>query len=171
MYKKFKLIFLVLALIVIAGVSLGFYYRSLPEHNPIEDDSDSIIVTPSYIDDLIYVDSPQAGQVISSPLMISGTARGNWFFEATAPVSLVNWDGLIIAQGYITAQDDPNTEIEETWMSEDFVPFKGELEFSLVQKEDSNTFLYPLGALILQKDNPSGLVEYDEALEIGLLYY
>lgn len=164
MYNKLILIFTGLALVAISGITLGLYYNSLPEHNPSPGDP-TLESTKSFIEDLIYVDSPQSGQVISSPLTISGTARGNWFFEATAPVSLVNWDGLIIAQGYVTMYDDPNTEIEETWMTQDFVPFKGELEFN------SNTLFYPQGALILHNSNPSGLSEYDEELGILIFYY
>jgi hypothetical protein len=44
-------------------------------------------------------------------------------------------------------------------MTEDFVDFEAELDF---EKPD----LYERGSLILQKANPSGLPENDEALEI-----
>ena len=104
---------------------------------------------------LIRLDSPRPGEVITSPLMIRGEARGNWFFEASFPVMLVNWDGLIIAQGTATAEGD--------WMTKDYVPFKAVLKFS-EQQSYSNR-----GALILQKDNPSGLPANDDALEVPVL--
>jgi hypothetical protein len=103
--------------------------------------------------DLIRLDTPRPNQVIESPLTLSGEARGTWFFEASFPISLTNWDGLIIAEGYATAQGD--------WMTEDFVPFTATLTFVLPELEYSNR-----GTLILQKDNPSGLPEFDDALEI-----
>jgi hypothetical protein len=51
----------------------------------------------------------------TSPITISGTARGNWFFEGSFPISIVNWDGLIIGEGIAQAQGE--------WMTENFVPF------------------------------------------------
>lgn len=105
--------------------------------------------------DLIRLTTPLSNEEILSPLLIKGEARGSWFFEASFPVVLVNWDGLIIAEGYATAQSD--------WMTEDFVPFEVVLEF--IKPEYSNR-----GALILQKDNPSGLPENDNALEIPILF-
>ena len=71
--------------------------------------------------DLIQLESPRPNQVITSPLKINGVARGYWFFEASFPVTLTNWDGLIIAQHFATAEGD--------WMTEDLVPFTLTLEF------------------------------------------
>jgi len=107
------------------------------------------------VQDLIQLTSPMPNEEILSPLTVTGQARGTWFFEATFPVSLVNWDGLIIAEGYATAQ--------ENWMTEEFVPFTATLEF--IKPDYSNR-----GALILKKDNPSGLPEHDNALEIPILF-
>ena len=106
--------------------------------------------------DLIRLDSPRPNQIIKSPLTVTGQARGNWFFEASFPVVLVNWDGLIIAQGIAQAKSE--------WMTTDFVPFEATLIFDV----DKNTYSNR-GSLILQKDNPSGLPEHDDALEIPVL--
>lgn len=106
--------------------------------------------------DLIRLNSPRPGDVVASPLTVSGEARGYWFFEASFPVYVTNWDGLIIGEGIATA--------EGNWMTEDFVPFTAELTF---EKPD----LYPeRGTLILKKDNPSGLPEHDDALEIPIRF-
>ncbi|MFH1286806.1 MAG: Gmad2 immunoglobulin-like domain-containing protein [Candidatus Magasanikbacteria bacterium] len=105
--------------------------------------------------DSIRIDSPRPNTGISSPLQITGQARGVWYFEGDAPVILTDWDGKIIAEGYITAQDE--------WMTEEFVPFKGELHFEVPA-------LYDRGTLILQKDNPSDLPKYDDALEIPIFF-
>jgi hypothetical protein len=106
---------------------------------------------------LIRVDSPKPNQIISSPLAITGTARGSWFFEASFPIVLVDWDGLIIANGVATAK--------ENWMTSDFVPFEAKLTFIVDRKAYSDK-----GALILRKDNPSGLPENDDALEIPIIF-
>ena len=107
--------------------------------------------------DLIRLESPQPNQTIESPLVITGEARGYWFFEASFPIVLTNWDGLIIAEGFATAQDE--------WMTEEFVPFEATLTFVV----DPDVYSKK-GTLILQKDNPSGLPENDDALEIPVMF-
>ena len=109
--------------------------------------------------DLIRLDNPRPNQVLKSPLVIRGEARGTWFFEAVFPIVLTDWDGRIIAQSYATAKGD--------WMTEDFVQFEGILEFE--NPENIGDFSRR-GALILQKDNPSGLPEHDDALEISIRF-
>lgn len=104
---------------------------------------------------LIRISNPRPNQEIESPLLVQGEARGYWFFEGDFPVVLVDWDGRIIAQGIAQAKTD--------WMTEDFVQFEAVLEFE--KPEYSNR-----GALILQKDNPSGLPENDDALEIPIIF-
>lgn len=109
--------------------------------------------------DLIQVESPRPGDEISSPLKIYGQAKGYWFFEASFPVVLVDWDGRIIAQGIATAQDE--------WMTKNFVSFTTELTF---EKPAFIGDFSKRGALILRKDNPSGLPEHDDALEIPIMF-
>ncbi|MDZ4284619.1 MAG: Gmad2 immunoglobulin-like domain-containing protein [Patescibacteria group bacterium] len=108
-------------------------------------------------DDLIRVTSPEPGAVITSPLTIRGEARGNWYFEATFPVVLVDWDGRIIAEHYAEAKSD--------WMTTDFVPFEAMLEFVV-----PDTSVSDRGALILRNANPSGLPDYDAAIEIPVRF-
>ena len=105
---------------------------------------------------LIRLTSPLPNSTVESPLTITGEARGYWYFEASFPVVLVDWDGRIIAQGIATAKDE--------WMTEEFVPFEATLTFTADPNVYSNR-----GALILRKDNPSGLPEYDDALEIPVV--
>ncbi len=102
---------------------------------------------------LIRLESPRPNEIIKSPLAIKGEARGYWFFEASFPVYLTNWDGLIIAEGIAQAKEE--------WMTENFVPFEVTLNFIKPEYGDR-------GTLILKKDNPSGLPEHDDALEIPI---
>lgn len=111
--------------------------------------------------DLIKVVNPAPMSVVQSPLEISGQARGNWFFEASAPVALVDWDGKVLAQGTIKAQSD--------WMTTEFVPFTAELTFTSPYKAgDQDTMKH--GALIFKKDNPSGEPKNDDSLEIPIQF-
>lgn len=107
--------------------------------------------------DLIRLTYPRPNQVIQSPLIVTGEARGNWFFEASFPVYLTDWDGKIIATGIAQARGE--------WMTTNFVPFEAKLTFDLDKNLYSNR-----GTLILRKDNASGLPEHDDALEIPVLF-
>jgi len=104
--------------------------------------------------DLIRLDSPRPNAEVVSPLKIIGQARGSWFFEASFPVVLEDQNGLAVARGYATATSD--------WMTENFVGFTAELTFSGQTGAK--------GRLILKKDNPSGLPEYDDALEAPVYF-
>ena len=106
--------------------------------------------------DLIRLTTPRPNQAITSPLTITGEARGTWYFEASFPVVLTDWDGRIIAQGIATAQGE--------WMTAEFVPFVAILAFTVDKSAYSNK-----GTLILRKDNPSGLPEHDDALEVPVI--
>jgi hypothetical protein len=103
----------------------------------------------------IRVDLPQPNTAIASPVAISGEAKGNWFFEASFPIVVTDWDGRIIGEGHAEATSD--------WMSADFVPFTASVTFQTPSSGSS-------GAIILRKDNPSGLPENDDAIEIPVTF-
>lgn len=109
--------------------------------------------------DMIEIFSPLPDTAVSSPLIIKGRARGMWFFEASFPVFLTDWDGRIIAQGIATAKED--------WMTEEYVPFEAMLEF---ESPAPVVGVVNRGALILKKDNPSGLPEHDDAFELQVFF-
>ena len=163
----------IIALVIVIGLMGGafWYLNSIKntdtdiEENPIIEEEENnntdekISYVPSSASDLIKIDSPKPGDKdISSPIKIKGEARGNWFFEATAPVMLTNWDGLIIAEGYVTAQGE--------WMTEDFVPFEGEIVFDTKDIPDFNK----RGSLIIKNSNASGLPERDMAAEMVIFF-
>lgn len=118
--------------------------------------NESIIINEVKNDlaDKIKVDFPTANSIVSSPLIIVGQARGTWYFEASFPVALQDKNGNVLAQGIATAQSD--------WMVENFVPFIAKLEFT---QPVENTE----AVLLLKRDNPSGLPEYDATLEMPLI--
>jgi hypothetical protein len=162
MKKNITLLVLLFIIIVLVGVVLAL----LPSQKaiaPTQNGQNQATTTPSVqkagISDLITVDSPLPNAKISSPLTITGSARGNWYFEASAPVILTDWDGRIIAQGHIEAQDD--------WMTSDFVPFKATLTFTTPTAGDPAV---NRGTLILKNDNPSGDPARDKAVEIPVVF-
>ena len=98
----------------------------------------------------IRLESPKANQIVSSPLVVTGIARGTWYFEASFPVRLLDANNQELAVMPAQAQGE--------WMTEDFVPFSVTLTFA-----NPST---ATGKLILQKDNPSGDPARDEQIEI-----
>ncbi len=106
--------------------------------------------------DKIVLDSPKANETISSPLKVTGKARGGWYFEASFPVYLTDWDGKIIGTGIAKAQGK--------WMTDNFVPFIATINFV-----NSTSTYSKKATLVLKKDNPSGLPANDDALEIPVI--
>jgi len=103
----------------------------------------------------IVVDSPAAGAPVTSPLRVRGEARGSWFFEGDFPLVLTDARGKIVAKGFCTAKRE--------WMTDEFVPFEGTLEFKKPSSDNK-------GMLIFKRNNPTGLPEHDDALEIPVLF-
>ena len=104
--------------------------------------------------ELIYADSQKPNTVVQSPLMVTGAARGTWYFEASFPIKLLDSNGTILAVTPAQAQDE--------WMTTEFVPFSVKLTFA--------TPTTTTGTLVLEKDNPSGLPQYDNALSIPIRF-
>ena len=111
--------------------------------------------------DLIVLTLPQPETILSTPLKISGKARGGWYFEASFPFLLTDWDGKIIAKGIATAVGD--------WMTSEFVPFTATLNYASPYKVGDPDFM-KRGTLILKNDNPSGLPANDKAIEIPVRF-
>lgn len=102
----------------------------------------------------IHVTSLQPNDVVTSPLTITGEARGTWFFEASFPVVLQDANGKVIAAKAATALGD--------WMTEDFVPFTVTLTFDKPATET--------GTLILEKDNPSDNPQFANQLTLPVRF-
>lgn len=105
----------------------------------------------------ISVTFPIAGDTVTSPMTVTGEAQGTWFFEGDFPIVVVNWDGLIIGEGYASAVGE--------WMTEEYVPFSGSVEIDL-----ENIGEYHNGTVIFQRDNPSGLPEHDASVEVQVQF-
>ena len=104
---------------------------------------------------MMRVATPLPNEIIASPLRITGAARGNWFFEASFPVHILDADGRKLG---VT----PAIALEE-WMTTDFVPFEARLSFATSTTET--------GIMVLEKDNPSGLPEYADERRIPVRFF
>ena len=146
-----KAIQIFLLILIVIGIGLFFTQsRWLPNL------TNYILKSEIEKNNFVHLETPQLNQLVQSPLIVKGEAKGNWFFEASFPVFLYDLDGKIIARGIATAKGD--------WMTTEFVPFEATLYFTVDKNVTSDK-----GLLVLRKDNPSGLPEHDDALEIPVL--
>jgi hypothetical protein len=91
-----------------------------------------------------------ANAVVTSPLIVTGEARGTWYFEASFPVFLLDANRAEVAVVPAQAQGE--------WMTENFVPFITTLNFTPPATDT--------GFVVFKKDNPSGLPEHDASVEV-----
>lgn len=112
------------------------------------------VPVPTAKTDLIKVESLHAGDSVQSPLVVSGQARGNWFFEASFPIKILDKDGNVVGQGHAEAQGE--------WMTENFVPWKATISFIAPASGK--------GEVVFMKDNPSGLPEHDAEVRVPVTF-
>lgn len=102
----------------------------------------------------VILDTPAFGELVSSPMTVTGRARGFWFFEANIPVTLKDQNGNILVQKGFQANGD--------WMTPEYVEFSDTLTFP----QPTTDF----GVLIINKDNPSGLEEFDASFAVPVRF-
>ena len=145
-----KQYWLALAVIfILAAVFAVFYGRSEKALAPVS--RSPVLAAPPAT---LVVTSPKAGDVIQSPLIIKGTAKGMWYFEATFPVKIVDANGNVVGQSQARAESD--------WMTENFVPFSGSIPFTAKEGEK--------GEVVFAKDNPSGLPQNAEEFRVPIVF-
>ncbi|MDQ5955627.1 MAG: hypothetical protein QG621_630 [Patescibacteria group bacterium] len=158
MKRRWIIPFLVLVVILLAVAVIVFVLPNVSNapttHGPGSTTTGTVAPTPATLPDTITVDQPLPEAAITSPLTITGKARGNWFFEASAPVELKDASGVVIAHGIAQAQGD--------WMTTNFVPFTATLTFT---KPVTKT-----GTLVLKNDNPSGDPAKQKQLNIPVVF-
>ena len=107
---------------------------------------------------LLEISSPGPGDSITSPVTVRGEAMGGWYFEASFPIVITDWDGRIVGEGYATAEGD--------WMTDTFVPFEGMVEYTLA----TTSLVKKTGSVIFKRANASGLPEHDASVEVPIRF-
>ncbi len=143
--------FVYLAIAIIATVLLIVSIRTFGGCSRCSDTNTGLATST----ELIRVTTPVPGALVQSPLIVSGEARGNWYFEASFPIRLLDSEGKELAVSVAQAQGE--------WMTTEFVPFETKLIFISPPRGHA-------GTLVLEKDNPSGLSEYDDELRIPVRF-
>ncbi len=146
--KKIPLLISISILLLFVGIAVYIFGYLTPTY-----ETPGSIVSPNSTEKVI-VASPQAGVIITSPVVIQGQATGTWFFEAALPVQILDGNNAVVGRGVASAQAD--------WMTEQLVPFAGTLEFT-----KPNT---PTGWLVIKANNPSGLPEHNNEFRIPVRF-
>ena len=142
-----KVIFTIL-IILMAGAFFWWWGRVPATEAPTD-------TPPAPVEEeLIRVSTPTSNARVQSPLTITGEARGNWYFEASFPVKILDANGVELGVSYAEAQGE--------WMTTEFVPFISTLTFA--------TSTTATGTLVLEKDNPSGLPEYADEIRLPIRF-
>src|SRR4030066_2200050 len=112
-YKKILLILLLLVLLLATFylINKSSYKNQSPPKKEPE------ISTNKAPEEDIIVDYPKPNDLVTSPLIVKGKARGTWFFEGSFPVTLYyGLGGDEAIDTYATAKGE--------WMTEDYVEFE-----------------------------------------------
>lgn len=104
--------------------------------------------------DEIMIDSPRPQAKVAAPLGISGQARGSWFFEGSLSAEILDINETVLGTAVLQATGE--------WMTEDFVPFVGEISFDAP--------VSTTGTLVIKNANPSGLPENSKELRIPVIF-
>lgn len=154
MRKSIIITLIIIILLIFVALVLDWGRRS--EDMPVENNSmqDFGITSTSTIDGPIIVENIKDNQTVSSPIAISGRAKGNWYFEASFPIQLIDAEGNVIALTIAQAEGD--------WMTNDYVKFNAMLEFTKPTSTGR-------ALLIFKKDNPSGNPEFDQSIFIPVI--
>ncbi|MDA1337529.1 MAG: Gmad2 immunoglobulin-like domain-containing protein [bacterium] len=136
----------VIFLIIIIIISAAGYFAVEQAGNSNESEVQKGNAFVKY--DLIRVTSPISGSLIKSPVLIKGIARGYWFFEGDFLVKVLDGAGEELGIGIAQATEE--------WMTTEFVPFAVTITFTEPSTKE--------GTIVLYRDNPSGLPEFDDEL-------
>jgi hypothetical protein len=105
------------------------------------------------LSDRVVVTAPQAKEHVGHTFTVAGVAPGPWFFEAQFPTQVRDTSGTIVGRATAMAQG--------SWQTEKLVTFTASMQIDATFHGDAK--------LILMKDNPSGLPEHDDAVEIPIV--
>lgn len=133
-----------LVLVIYAIFAFDVPYRS-PDESP---------ASATAGDDTPILATPAANAAISSPVHMTGHARGTWYFEASLPIEILAPDGSVLGTGHAEATGD--------WMTTEFVPFTADVSF--VAGSSTSGFIR------IKNDNPSGDPARDKHIDIPVVF-
>ncbi len=150
------------ALLVVIGV-LAWVLFAAPAQTPTASapqdwsvgsttgDSASTPAQPSDIQ--VSVSSPVSGATVGHTFTVTGTAPNAWYFEAVFPIKVTTPAGDTLGAAQAQAQTD--------WTVPGQIPFTATLNIT-------SSYSGPATVALL-KDNPSGLPQNDDSVEVSVI--
>jgi len=160
---KTGFLWLMILILTIVIIILAYVLFLTPAHAPtIETQTPTSTTTttqatstttgPAPLHTRVVIKSPAAGAKVGSTFDVKGEAPGGWYFEATFPIQVRDKDDNVIARAHANALSD--------WMTDKQVPFATTVTLDTNYKGAAT--------LIILKDNPSGLPENDDSVEVPI---
>jgi len=100
----------------------------------------------------VKIYTPGINDTLVSPVIVMGEVPGNWSFEASFPIKILDAKGNVVAKA--------SAQLLGEWMTTRLVPFSAKLIYTMAASGN--------GVLLLQKDNPSGLPENNDTVSIPI---
>ena len=146
---------LVAVFIVILGLTWALFAIPAPTP-PITATTTPPVATttaPLPLSARVVVTSPKPNATVGKTFVVSGQAPGPWYFEASFPIKIVDKDNNFIGQGIAQAQGE--------WMTVEQVTFTATVTLD-------GAYSGP-ATVVLLRDNPSGLPQYDDSVSIPIV--
>lgn len=153
--KKVIVLFFFLVLLAV-GFVVYLKFSAIPFNNPgVSTTNESVNPQATSDPEGIVILNLIAGQVVTSPLSVTGLVPAGWMFEGRLPVLLLDDSENIITKVQ-------GVELKPgSWQSGEPVAFKATVSFSTDRTE---------GYIVVKKDNPSGLPENDEEFRLQVSF-
>ncbi len=142
---------LIAVFLVIVGLTWALFAIPTPTP-PITATTTPPVATPTLAERVI-VTSPKANSTVGNIFVVSGSAPGPWYFEASFPIKIVDKDNNFIGQGIAQAQGE--------WMTVEQVTFTSTITLT-------GSYSGP-ATVVLMRDNPSGMPENDDSVSVPII--
>ncbi|MCR4325798.1 MAG: Gmad2 immunoglobulin-like domain-containing protein [Patescibacteria group bacterium] len=143
--------------VAIIALALLLFFTPAPVQAPVTSQDTAATTTGGSavqpLHELVVVSSPRQGATVGHSFLVVGEAPGSWYFEASFPIKVTDESGNTIGTAVAQAQSD--------WMTTELVPFS-----AAITTDESYT---GPATIALLRDNPSGLPENDDSLEIDIV--
>lgn len=143
---------LIVAFFVILGLTWALFAIPAPTTPITATTTPPIATSTKPLRERVVVTSPKANSTVGNTFVVSGSAPGPWYFEASFPVKIVDKDNNFIGQGIAQAQGE--------WMTTDQVTFTATITLT-------GGYSGP-ATVVLMRDNPSGMPENDDSVSVPI---
>jgi len=144
--------------LVFAYAGYAVFGSFAPNFTSLSNEAEGVSITETAREEVaetrIRVTLPGRNAKVKSPLLVRGEATGPWFAEGSFPISILDSNGNVLAQGSAVAEDD--------WMTEGSVPFTATIYFGKAPTDG--------GKIRLHKANPSGIPQNEASFDVSIRF-